>query len=151
MSRERKRILFLGDGSPVMASLLQYARTVPAMAALYDCLGAFEYDKVSLMPSMTYLAADIVVFSLFRRYGVRSRAEGIPSLENRLSRGKTGILYSFGIPHGAESPMIWDVTGRDSLAKKLDALPEPDVLAAEMQRLRVFFGSALFEIDGHRM
>ena len=53
MTPDKKRILFLGDGLPVMAALAQYARTVPAMLERYDCLGAFEYDNVSLMPPTT--------------------------------------------------------------------------------------------------
>ena len=150
MTPDKKKILFLGDGLPVMTALAQYAQTVPAMLERYDCLGAFEYDKVSLMPSTVYLEADIVVFSLFRRYGVRYRAEGIPALEKRLEWGKLGILYSFSIPEAAESPLIWDVVGVSSLADKLDMLSSPDALSAEIQRLREVFRGALFTVDGHR-
>ena len=151
MATEKKKLLFLGDGLSVMAALEQYALTVPAMLERYDCLGAFEYDKASLMPSATYRDADIVVFSLFRRYGPQTRAEGIPALEKRLEWGKTGILYSFGVPEEADSPLIWDVFGKTSLAERLNAIPSPEAMSAEIQRLREVFRQALFTIDGHRV
>ena len=150
MTPDKKKILFLGDGLPVMAALAQYAQTVPAMLERYECLGAFEYENGSLMPSTVYLEDDIVVFSLFRRYSGRYRAEGIPALEKRLEWGKLGILYSFGIPDAAESPLIWDVVGETSLAEKMDMLPSPDALSAEIQRLREVFRGALFTVVGHR-
>ena len=86
-----------------------------------------------------------------RRNGTQTRVEGIPALGKRLEWGKTGILYSFGVPEEAESPLIWDVFGKTSLAERLNAIPSPEAMSAEIQRLREVFRQALFTIDGHRI
>ncbi|MBQ7732175.1 MAG: hypothetical protein IJT68_10100 [Lentisphaeria bacterium] len=148
MAQNKKKIMFLGDGKIVMSALFQYASAVPAMIERYECLGAFEFTE---LPAPIYMEADIVVFSLFRQYGSRVRAEGIPALENRLNKGKCGILFSFGSYDETESPLVWNIMEKKSLAEKLDELPPPDAMATELRRLKEFFRSALFKIDGHRL
>ena len=147
MNTKRKLLIF-GEESIVLKALEQYAAIVPDMAEKYDILATSEYDQP--ISATTYLSADIVLFSLFRRYGVRQRAEGIPSLEQRLRRGKLGLIYDFCIPQVKDNPLVWDIAENVTLAEKLAYLTTANLDFMEyLEPLKQVFADHLFTVDGH--
>ena len=145
---EKTTILAFGDSPVVLRALERYAGLAPAMRERYELLGVCGYDAP--VPADVYGAAEIVMFGLYRRYGMRRRAEGIPALEFRLSRGKRGLLFDFGNFQLVSHPLVWVVPGGIPLAAKLDDLLRTDHPARELEPLREMFRKEIFPIDGHR-
>ena len=143
----RKKILAFGDSAVVLRSLEQYFRLVPAMAERYELLDVCDYGTP--VSAEVYAAAEIVMFGLYRRYGVRLRAEGIPALENRLRKGKKGLLYDFGNVRLIRHPLIWVIPGEIPLFVKLHDLMRAGDLLQELSSLRQIFQKDIFAIDGH--
>ena len=148
MNDVKKKLLIFGESAIELKALEQYATIVPDMVANYEIVGISEYDQP--ISAATYLSADIVLFSLFRRYGVRQRAEGIPSLEQRLRRGKLGLLYDFCIPDVKDNPLVWDIAENVTLAEKLSYLTTTNLdFMAYLEPLKQVFAEHLFTVDGH--
>ena len=137
-----------GDSAVVLRALEQYAKLVPAMAEQYEFLDFCDYS--SPVSADVYSAAEIVMFGLYRRYGVRLRAEGIPALENRLCKGKKGLLYDFSNCQLIHHPLVWVIPGEIPLSKKLHDLFHANDLLRELSSLRQIFQKDIFAIDGHR-
>ena len=145
---ERKKVLVFGDGAAVLRALEQYAGLVPEMAERYEFLDFCDYgDPVS---ADVYGAAEIVMFGLYRRYGARLRAEGIPALESRLRKGKKGLLYDFENRRLIRHPLVWVIPGEIPLSAKLHDLFLAGDLSGEVASLRRMFHEDIFAIDGHR-
>ena len=144
---EREKILAFGDGAAVLRALEQYFRLVPAMAERYELLDVCDYGTP--VSAEVYAAAEIVMFGLYRRYGVRLRAEGIPALESRLRKGKKGMLYDFGNFRLIRNPLVWVIPGEIPLSVKLHDLMHADDLLQELSSLRRIFQKDIFVIDGH--
>lgn len=137
-----------GDSAVVLRALERYAGLVPAMRERYELLDVCGYDAP--VPADVYGEAEIVMFGLYRRYGVRLRAEGIPALERRLSRGKKGLLFDFGSLQLVSHPLVWVVPGEIPLSVKLDGLLQMEHAVDELDLLRQMFRKEIFPIDGHR-
>ena len=144
----RKKILAFGDSGVVLRALEQYAKLVPAMAEQYEFIDFCNYGTP--VSADVYGAADIVMFSFYRRYGVRWRAEGIPALENRMRNGRKGLLYDFENSMLIRHPLVWVIPGEIPLSVKLHDLFHTDDLAEQLASLRQSFQKDIFPIDGHR-
>ena len=143
----KTKILVFGDSPVVLRALEQYVRVVPDMTE-YEFLDFCDYNGP--VSADLYGAADIVMFSLYRRYGIRLRAEGIPALESRLSKGKKGLLYDFSNCQLVHHPLVWVIPGAIPLADKLRGLIHADGFSGELPALRQIFQKDIFPIDGHR-
>ncbi|MBE6372445.1 MAG: hypothetical protein E7055_10290 [Lentisphaerae bacterium] len=137
-----------GDSGVVLRALEQYAKLVPAMAEQYEFIDFCNYGTP--VSADVYGAADIVMFSFYRHYGVRWRAEGIPALENRMRNGKKGILYDFENSMLIRHPLVWVIPGEIPLSVKLHDLFHTDDLVEQLASLRQSFQKDIFPIDGHR-
>ena len=144
----RKKILVFGDGVVVLRALEQYAKLVPAMAEEYEFIDFCDYGTP--VSADVYAAAEIVMFGLYRRYGVRRRAEGVPALENRMHRGKRGLLYDFENSRLICHPLVWIAPGEITLSAKLRNLTHAGDLSGELSSLRQSFQKDIFTIDGHQ-
>ena len=145
---EKTKILIFGESPVVLRAMEQYAKLVPAMKERYELLDVCNYNTP--VPADVYGAAEIVMFSLYRRYGIRQRAEGIPALERRLGKGKKGLLYDFDHSGLADHPLVWVVPAAVPLSEKLHDLFLVDDLPQKLYELRQSFESQIFAIDGHR-
>ena len=145
---EKIKLLAFGDSAVVLRALERYVGLVPEMRERYELLDVCDYNAP--ISAETYGAAEIVMFSLYRRYGVRLRAEGIPALESRLSKGKKGLLYDFGNLQLVSHPLVWAIPGKIPLSAKLYDLFRAKDLAGELSSLRQMFRKDIFVIDGHR-
>lgn len=145
---EKTKILIFGESPVILRCLKQYVETVPAMQEQFQLLDVCLYS-IPISPE-TYLAADIVMFSLYRHYGCLPRAEGVPSLENRLKKGKKGLLYDFSHHELENHPLVWFIPGRLSLPEKLHFLLQQNDLLSELPVLQQIFRKDIFPIDRHR-
>lgn len=144
---EKTKILIFGESPVVLRAMEQYAKLVPAMKERYELLDVCDYNTPVSVD--VYGAAEIVMFSFYRRYGVRLRAEGIPALERRLGKGKKGLLYDFDNSGLADHPLVWVVPASVPLAEKLDDLFLFGDLPQKLLELRQAFENQIFTIDGH--
>ena len=143
---QHHNILIYDESRDVLHALEHYVQTVPAMSA-YQLVGCCKYGEITV--ASQYQAADIILFGLFRRYGTRIRAEGVPVLAGRINRGRMGLVVGFGIPEIADNPLVWDVLSDRSLAEKLSNLTALDDPRQSLQELMDHFQNSIFPVDGH--
>jgi len=142
----QNNILIFDDSSLVLQALEQYA-TLVLEGSVYQLIGHCKYGEVALVS--LYQKADIVLFGLFRRYGTRLRAEGVPSIANRIKFGGKGLIFGFGIPDMAENPLFWDIASRYTLLEKLSGLNQLSDSQTSLQPLQEFFQRDIFAVDRH--
>ena len=139
--------MIFGENPILLRSFEQYAELIPEFREKYELLAVCDYNNP--VAAETYLAADIVIFSLYRRYGLSFRAEGIPALEKRLLRKKRGLLYDFSNYHLESNPLVWWVPGKIPLHEKLDKLSGATEEIHSLYKLQQMFQEDIFVVDGH--
>ena len=141
-----QNILIFDDNKLVLKALEQYFQLVPAMAE-YQLLGSCQYGEVAV--ASLYQQADIILFGLFRRFGIRMRAEGVPSVANRIRFGKKGLIVCFGLPEIQDNPLVWDIVSTYTLADKLLRLSTKADFSGALCELQTYFQKDIFPVDGH--
>lgn len=140
----KKRILIIGDSPLIMQALEQYVLLVPDMAD-YEVVDTFQYGGFMTQKNLEHV--DLILCDLFRCYGTRLRAEGIPTAKT-LSRFPC-LIYGFNVLSVAKNPCIWNVVGEIPLAKKLRELANADRKSA-LAKLEKHFSDNIFPVDGHK-
>ena len=144
----KTKILVFGDSAIVLRALEQYVKLVPAMTEQYEFIDFCDYSTP--VSAEAYGAADIVMFSLYRRYGMRLRAEGVPALERRMLSGKKGLLFDFCNCQLSSHPLVWVIPGKVPLSVKLHDLVQASDFSRELRFLQQSFQKDIFAVDGHR-
>lgn len=146
-SNEKTRLLLFGDSMIVLKALEQYIQFVPGLSH-YEVVDVVEYG-CPLLTLDKLRSVDIMLYSLYRRYGARQRAEGVTSLQTRLKFGKKGLIYCFGISSVAANPLVWDITSPMTLKEKLAKVNNEIIPEIHMQELQKYFSDDIFTVDGH--
>ncbi|MDA3797753.1 MAG: hypothetical protein PF692_01585 [Kiritimatiellae bacterium] len=144
----KKQILLWGEDAALMRVIERYIRFQPALSQ-YTVSAQIEYGHTSLITGSMLQNADTVMYGLFRRYGMRVRAEGVPALKPRVTCGKQGLIYCVGISEIASNPLVWDIISDFPLEKKLADLETISDKQSYMHELQIYFKSSIFSVDGH--
>lgn len=141
-----QNILIFDDNQLMLNALEQYIKLVPKMAD-YQFTGSCRYGEIAV--TSQYRNADIILFGIFRRFGIKMRAEGVPALTNRIRFGKKGLIVGFAFPEIKDNPLYWDMTSEYTLADKLAGLNAADDFSAALNELQTYFQKDIFPVDGH--
>lgn len=147
MMKQQQKILIFDDSIEILHALEHFIQTTPALSG-YEVIGCCKYGELTMGPQ--YKTADIILWGLFRRYGVRLRAEGIPVLERRINQNRLGLVFGFGVPEVADNPLLWDVASDYTLEEKLTGLASMDNMQKPFEELKTHFERNIFPVDGHQ-
>lgn len=148
MNMIKKKILIWGENDAQMRAIERHIRFHKPLTS-YEVSARIEYGHNSLITNDVLRSADIVFYGLFHLYGMRLRAEGIPTLKTRIRRRKMGLVYLCGIKAVAKNPLVWDIVDDIPLDKKLRDLENISDFQKPFKELEDFFAKNIFPVDGH--
>lgn len=149
MAESRKTsILLYGDNLLVLKALAQTMHETPSLAG-YEICGLVKYDPSAPRPAVIMTSVDFRLYGLYRRYDMRTRAEGVAILRRVLPLGRKAMVFGFGIDEVADNPLVWDGFGTVSLADKITGWALMGDPLHSLCQLEKHFSDLLFDVGGH--
>jgi hypothetical protein len=137
MTDEKKTIAIFGDNMPLCDVIRKHIETNPALQD-YEIVGVGEYGNPGTY-TLPMLNADVKMYGLFRRVGMKILTEGVQSLEGDVQHNKNSLVYGCGIRPVSQNPLFWDVLEGISLESKLGDLPSIENKQEHLQELKDYF------------